>query len=337
MATELKAETKSGQDSNSHVRPILYQPPEKGWVSYLPSSWVPYVQLTRLTPGAGLWLIIFPHVFGVLHAAILRGSPPAATLRITGILLGGCLFLSNAIHIWNDVVDAPLDAQIPRTATRPIPRGAVSRQAAVFFTATQAIAGLAFFLPLGWESFLWSIPGIAFHAWYPFAKRVTYYPQVSLGLALAWGVLIGEVAMGWDPLQEYQNRPEVAASVLSLLLAITLWPVIYDTVYAHEDVEEDMKVGIKSMAVLYYGCAKPLLWKLVAVMTGLLGISGYLVNLGASYYVVSVASAGAILGVMLDRVRLDDADSCDWWFLIEFWFVGGAITGGLLGEYALRL
>ncbi|KAI9708624.1 MAG: hypothetical protein M1820_003842 [Bogoriella megaspora] len=327
MANEAEFKGKPAQGSNPQLCRTSYRPSKEGWVSYLPSSWIPYVQLTRLTPGAGLWLIIFPHIFGVLHAAVLLECAPADTLRTAGWLVGGCLFLSNAIHIWNDVVDSPLDAQVPRTATRPIPRGAVSRGTAILFTATQAITGLLFFFPLGWplgwRSFLWSLPSIVLHTWYPFAKRFTYYPQVSLGLALAWGVLVGEVAIGFDPLQKYQTRFDSVSSVCSLFVATVLWPVIYDTVYAHEDVEEDVKVGIKSMAVLYHGRAKPLLWKLVLVMTSLLGVSGYLAGLSAQYYILSVAMTSAVLGVMLARVQLDNADSCDWWFLTEFWFVGG--------------
>ncbi|TVY53255.1 4-hydroxybenzoate polyprenyltransferase, partial [Lachnellula suecica] len=117
-----------------------------GWLAYLPPTWLPYVQLARLSPPAGLFLIYFPHSFGILHGALLTHTPPLALLRNSLLLLGGSFFVSNAIHIWNDLIDAPLDALVERTRKRPIPPGAVSKNAALVFTFTQTlVAGL--FLP----------------------------------------------------------------------------------------------------------------------------------------------------------------------------------------------
>ena len=313
-----------------------YEPPQKGWLSHLPRSWVPYVQLARLSPPAGLFLIYFPHLFGTIHAALVLHAQPAQLLRISTILFGGSFFLSNAIHIWNDIVDAPLDALVARTRHRPIPRGAVSPFAASVFTATQAVAGMAFFLPLGWPCFLWSLPCIALWVFYPYAKRLTHYPQVFLGVTLAWGVPMGQVAMGFDPLLALREDARTAGSAACLFLASTVWTVVYDTIYAHQDLKDDVKAGIKSMAVLYQGHAKSLFWKLVVAMTGLLGAGGYLAGLGAAYYTLSVATTMLVMGAMVSLVQLDDEASCWWWFTVEFWFVGGAITSGLLGEYAVR-
>ncbi|KAL8823088.1 MAG: hypothetical protein Q9191_006186, partial [Dirinaria sp. TL-2023a] len=93
-----------------------------GWIAVLPDSWLPYVQLARLNPPAGLFLIYFPHLFGVLHAAVLQQSPPYHTLQKSVTMLGGSFFVSNAIHIWDDLIDAPLDKLVERTRHRPIPR-----------------------------------------------------------------------------------------------------------------------------------------------------------------------------------------------------------------------
>ncbi|KAI4242945.1 MAG: hypothetical protein L6R42_010873, partial [Xanthoria sp. 1 TBL-2021] len=116
-----------------------------GWLAHLPDSWILYVQLARLSPPAGLCLIYFPHMFGILHAAILQKSSLPQVLSASALMLGGSFFVSNAIHIWNDIIDAPLDALVERTSKRPIPRGAISKPAALVFTATQA-AGAGLFL-----------------------------------------------------------------------------------------------------------------------------------------------------------------------------------------------
>ena len=110
-----------------------------GWLGHLPPSWLPYVQLIRLSPPIGIISIYLPHLFCLLHAAILQHTPLSMLLRSNILILGGSFFLSNAIHIWNDLIGAPLDALVERTRNRPVPRGAVSPFNAVVFTATQAV------------------------------------------------------------------------------------------------------------------------------------------------------------------------------------------------------
>ncbi|EFY94943.2 prenyltransferase, UbiA family protein [Metarhizium robertsii ARSEF 23] len=119
------------------------------WVGKLPPSWIPFIQLARLSPPAGVFLVLFPHLYGIMHASILQQALSAQTIR-TGMLVSvGSLFLSNAIHGWNDLVDAPIDKLVTRTKNRPIVRGAISPRAAFTFTASQALIGstLLLFLP----------------------------------------------------------------------------------------------------------------------------------------------------------------------------------------------
>ncbi|KAL2839252.1 UbiA prenyltransferase [Aspergillus pseudoustus] len=321
--------------------------PTTGALAHLPPSWLPYIQLARLFPPAGLFLIYFPHVFGLLHAALRLSTPLAKILRAAALLFGGSFFVSNAIHIWNDLVDAPLDAQVTRTKNRPIPRGAVSPTAAVIYTLTQA-AGAALFLPSipHAHAALYALPGILGWIYYPYAKRHTNYPQVVLGLCLAWGVVMGELALGVESI-EFPGGLSVSAllrgefhvnsAIARLVAANTLWTVIYDTVYAHQDVEDDVKAGIKSIAVLWRSQTKTLLWASLGCFAALLVYCGVASELGVLYYGISVLGATGSLGRMIYAVDLQDDQSCWWWFRNGFWLAGGAITAGFVAEYLVQI
>lgn len=320
-----------------------------GWVGYLPSSWVPYIQLARLSPPAGLFLIYFPHLFGVLHGAVTRQAPANETAYAAGATFAGSFFVSNSIHIWNDVIDAPLDAKVERTKHRPIPRGAISPLAALWYTSSQTIGALLLLPYVSSEHhprelFIYSLPSIVGWTYYPWAKRHTNYPQAVLGFCLAWGIVIGSLSVGVEPFAfgpfghvgHSTHSLAVDYSVSCLFAACILWTMIYDTIYAHQDLKDDLKAGIKSIAVLYQDRTKPLLWGLLFSMTALLTVSGALRGMGLAYYALAVGGSVTALGLMITKVELRNSESCWWWFGNGFWFAGGAVTGGLMAEY-LRL
>ncbi|KAL2802455.1 UbiA prenyltransferase [Aspergillus granulosus] len=320
--------------------------PTTGLLSHLPLSWIPYIQLARLSPPAGLFLIYFPHVFGLMHAALHLSAPLSDILCAAAVLFGGSFFVSNAIHIWNDLIDAPLDALVSRTKHRPIPRGAISPTAALIYTLTQAL-GAALFLPLlpHPHAVLYALPSILGWTYYPYAKRHTNYLQVVLGLCLAWGVVMGELSLGvetasfsrgWSWEDFVRGEFRVNPAIVSLVVANTLWTVIYDTVYAHQDVEDDLKAGIKSIAVLWRSQTKILLWGSLGGLAVLLSYTGYVSELGFFYYVVAVVGATGSLGRMIWAVDLKDDQSCWWWFGNGFWLAGGAITAGFAAEYLIQ-
>ncbi|RJE27105.1 UbiA prenyltransferase family [Aspergillus sclerotialis] len=303
----------------------------------LPDSWHPYIQLSRLFPPAGLFLIYFPHLFGVLHAAIRTQAPPLTVLHASIVLLGGSFFFSNAAHTWNDLIDAKLDAKVERTSRRPIPRGAVTPQAAFFFALTQGLLAawfLAGFPTSFTTGFLYALPNVLATLYYPWAKRHTNMPQLVLGVCLAWGIVMGELALGVRT-YTYMHILEVDWAVVYLFLAAVLWTVIYDTLYAHQDLQADIRVGIKSLAVLFRGRTKRLLWPLLVAMTGMLLMCGWASGLGVVYYVVAVIGAVGSLCMMILMVDLRSTQNCWWWFSKGFWLVGAAISGGLLGEYCV--
>ncbi|KAK4248357.1 UbiA prenyltransferase family-domain-containing protein [Corynascus novoguineensis] len=331
------------------------------WVDRLPASVIPYVQLARLSPPAGLILIFLPHLFGILHAAIVLMSDanngtasgdggsanakfgPAAILRACTVTFGGSFFSSNAAHAWNDLVDAPLDQQVARTRGRPIARGAISPRAAFLFTASQAMLAAAFLLVLVPSTgdadandvataVYYALPNILATTYYPLAKRHTHLAQVVLGFCLAYGVVIGSCAMGLLP-QVHVHIPTVCLTATCLL-----WTVLYDTVYAHQDVVDDRRLGLKSTAVLLGGTrwCKPTLWCVLAAMLTLLAVPGRAAGMAAPYYVFALGGCAASLGAMIRRVDLGSPASCWWWFRYGFWLAGGSVAAGLVSEYVLR-
>jgi len=296
-------------------------------VQRLPSSWIPYVQLARLSPPVPVLLIFFPHLFGVAHAAVVQNLPLADILRVTAVLFGGSFFFSNAIHGWNDLVDAPIDAQIPRTANRPIPRGAISPRAAFVFTATQAIGASCFFFLLPVATAWSSIPAILVNYYYPYSKRHNPAPQVVLGVALQWAVILGSTAMG-------VSSAWTDKSVLSLFFGSLLWTVVYDTIYGYQDYEKDIQLGVKSTAVLFgQSAGKTILWLLSNSVVALLFASGHLAGMSFVYFFTAVGGSFVSLNLMMASVDLKSPDSCSWWFAYGFWGPGISISMGLMLEY----
>lgn len=303
------------------------------WVDVLPHPWVPYVQLARLSPPAALFLIYLPHLYGALHAALVRdginpGNEARELLRTSALLLGGSFFYSNAAHAWNDLIDAPVDRRVERTKNRPIARGDITPRAAFLFTASQALGAATFLLFLPRATALATIPSIVGATYYPWAKLHTYFPQVVLGACLAWGTVVGASTLGI-------KEPWVNGPVLCLVVALVLWTSIYDTIYAYQDIMDDEKVGVKSTAILFKENTKTLLWILLAIKGGFLIWYGMMIGVGPGYYVITFGGCMLSLGAMIANVELKDQASCWWWFSIGFWFTGTSIGAGLLSEYLL--
>jgi 4-hydroxybenzoate polyprenyltransferase len=314
-----------------------------GWVSCLPPSWVPYIQLTRLTSPAPLLLIYLPHFFGLLYAASLKRSGLLETIQMSAILAGGSVFFSNAAHIWNDLIDADIDTKIDRTRHRPIARGAVSKNAAFVFASSQAILSLLFFIlfPLK-ESAFYAIPNVVATTYYPYAKRHTNFPQFVLGFCLSWGILIGSLAMGVRPFSiSFASWTiavrEVSLPLIFLVVACTFWTVIYDTVYAHLDLKQDSKIGVRSTAVFFRDRTKSFLWACLTFTVAFLAAAGFTGRLSVAYFVVSGLGSFVSLSLMIKKVDLKKPETCAWWFSHGFHFAGAAIAAGLLHEYLFAI
>ena len=244
-------------------------------------------------------------------------------------------------------MDAPLDVLVERTHNRPIPRAAVSSFAATVFTATQTIGaqtqllGAALFLPYlssrTLESALYAMLSIIVWIYHSWDKRHPNVPQLVLGFYMAWGIFMGSSAIGLRPcaigVLGSDPRLRMEFSTLCLFGANVFWPMIYDTIYADQDLEDDLKAGIKNEAVLYHDLTKVLYWLLLAHVILLLLMCGWLSKMGVMYYVIAVGGTTMSLGLAITRVDLKSRESCCWWFGNGFWLTGGFVAGGLLLEY----
>ncbi len=204
-----------------------------------PASWRPYLQLARLDRPIGYWLLVLPCWWSSLLATLAAGRPP--NLWHLLLFLVGAITMRGAGSTYNDIVDRDLDAKVERTRHRPVASGRVGVPAARAFTVAQALVGFAVVVQFNWATIAVGVASLAIVAAYPFAKRATSWPQLVLGLAFAWGGLVGWVA----------ERDALATPAVLLYAGAVLWTIGYDTIYAIQDARDDPAAGIKSTARLF--------------------------------------------------------------------------------------
>ena len=269
----------------------------------LPRALWPHAQLARWDRPIGWQLLMWPCWWSAMLAANVAASE--GTISPGRIFVHLILFAIGAIAMrgagctWNDLVDHKIDAQVARTRSRPLPAGRISRKAAYGFIAAQAFVGLLVLLQFNLFAILLGISSLIVVAAYPFAKRVTNWPQFVLGLAFSWGAL-----MGWAA--EFGSL--ALAPVLLYAAAIT-WTIGYDTIYAHQDKEDDALVGVKSTARLFGENT----WRWMVVFYGafvvLTGIAFALSAVSLPAW-IGLAVVAAMLGWQIARLEIDDPDSC---------------------------
>ena len=211
------------------------------WVDTRAPSWSrPYLRLSRLDRPIGSWLLLMPCWWSAALAAGVAHDVSQLPLVIALFFIGAFV-MRGAGCAWNDITDRDLDAKVERTRSRPIPAGQVSVAQAFAFLVAQALIGLAVLLQFNRFAVMTGIASLLIVAIYPFMKRITWWPQVVLGLAFSWGALMGfAVTLG-----------RIDATALVLYLGSIAWVIGYDTIYAHQDAEDDALIGIKSTARLF--------------------------------------------------------------------------------------
>ncbi|KAH6620917.1 UbiA prenyltransferase family-domain-containing protein [Chaetomium sp. MPI-SDFR-AT-0129] len=316
------------------VTPPPYTPPQTGLLSILPASWVPYAELIRLDKPTGSYYLFFPCIFSTLLAAPLA-TPVTSPLTVLGtslLFLAGAVVMRGAGCTINDLWDRNLDPHVARTRLRPIARGAVTPFQGLVFTGAQLLTGLAILLQFPTSCFFYATPSLLFVASYPLAKRVTYYPQFVLGLTFSWGAIMGFPALGIDLLS---NGAAQAAAAL-LYTSNVAWTVLYDMIYAHMDIKDDVKAGIKSIALKHDKETKQVLTGLALTQVALLAGAGIATGAGPAFFIGSCGGALVTLGVMIKRVNLKSVKDCWWWFVNGCWITGGVITMGLTADYLVQ-
>ncbi len=242
--------------------------PPSNWVDrYAPHALRPYLRLGRFDRPVGTWLLLFPCWWAQTLAELGTGKP-YPRLDYLAYFAIGALAMRAAGCAFNDYVDRDIDAKVQRTASRPIPSGQVSPAGALVFTVIAALVGLAVLVQFNTFTILLAIASLALVLAYPFAKRFTAYPQLVLGLAFNWGALVG-----WASIKGTIGWPAVV-----LYIGSVLWTVGYDTIYAHQDRDDDAQLGLGSTALRFgentvsyvgalYGTAV-VLWLVAGAMAG---------------------------------------------------------------------
>ncbi|QJF52499.1 4-hydroxybenzoate octaprenyltransferase [Roseobacter ponti] len=234
------------------------------WVDlYAPGPARPYLRLSRADRPIGTWLLLIPCWWGLALAIHFDGQMRLYDLWIAlGCGIGAWL-MRGAGCTWNDISDRDYDGAVERTRSRPIPAGQVSVTGAVIWMCLQALVAFGILLTFNTAAILLGVLALLPVAIYPFAKRFTWWPQVFLGLAFNWGALLAWTA----------HTGELGAPAVVLYFSGIAWTLFYDTIYAHQDTEDDALIGIKSTARLFGDKTGPWLRRFLVVTVGLMGLA----------------------------------------------------------------
>jgi 4-hydroxybenzoate polyprenyltransferase len=269
------------------------------WVDTRAPQWSrPYLRLSRLDRPIGSWLLLMPCWWSAALAAGVIGDIGRLPL-ILALFFVGAFAMRGAGCTWNDITDRDLDARVERTRSRPIPAGQVSVPQAAAFLVVQALIGLAVLLQFNRFAIGTGIASLLIVAVYPFMKRITWWPQIVLGLAFSWGALMGFAVM----------LGRIDAAALLLYAGSIAWVVGYDTIYAHQDAEDDALIGVKSTALLFGARTRFALMVFYGLAVVLIGAA--LTLAGARWPAwIGLAASAAHLVWQIKRLEIGDPALC---------------------------
>ena len=264
----------------------------------LPAPLRPYARLARLERPIGWWLLLLPGWWAIALAATASGGgwPDA---RLLALFLAGAVVMRGAGCVYNDIVDRDIDGKVARTRLRPIPSGQVTVKQAWAFLIGLSLIGLVVLIQLNRAAIWLGVASLALVLVYPHMKRYTYWPQVFLGLAFNWGAVLGWAAV----------RGAVEWPAIALYLGGIFWTLAYDTIYAHQDREDDLLVGVKSTALRLGEGTPRWLAGFFALSIGFIALAGWLAGAGVIYY-AGVAAAALHAAWQLSRLDIDDPAVC---------------------------
>jgi 4-hydroxybenzoate polyprenyltransferase len=282
---------------NARAAPVELPDAARGQLLFriTPQAWMPYLQLARLDRPIGWWLLVLPCWWSSALASLVAHQPP--NLFHLVLFVVGAMTMRGAGSTYNDIVDRHVDAKVERTRYRPIPSGRVSVAAARVFLVFQALIGLAVVLCFNRFTILLGMASLVIVAIYPFMKRISSWPQLVLGLAFAWGGLVGWAAA----------FASLASAPVWLYAAAVLWTIGYDTIYAIQDARDDPAAGIKSTARLFGASVRPAI--AVIYLGAVALVEGALIRAGVGD---SVLAQGGVVAFALHLGwqvwRIDAAD-----------------------------
>jgi 4-hydroxybenzoate polyprenyltransferase len=269
------------------------------WVDAHAPQWSrPYLRLSRLDRPIGSWLLLMPCWWSAALAAGMIGDISRLPLTMALFFLGAFV-MRGAGCTWNDIADRDLDARVERTRSRPIPAGQVSVPQAIGFLVVQALIGLAVLLQFNRFAVVTGVASLVIVAIYPLMKRITWWPQIVLGLAFSWGALMGFAV----------TQGRIEGTALLLYAGSISWVIGYDTIYAHQDAEDDALIGIKSTARLFGARTHQALMIFYGLAVILIG--GALMVAGARYPAwLGLAAFAAHLVWQIARLETGDPALC---------------------------
>lgn len=231
-----------------------------------------YINLTRINRPTGILLLALPCLFGFFLAS---KSVESFDIKYPLLFLFGAVIMRSAGCIINDIFDVEFDRRVARTKERPLAKGTVSMFGAIFLLALLSFFGLLILIQFNKQVIFSGIIAAILVAFYPLMKRITFYPQIFLGLAFNYGILMADL----------QLHRSIHNSTILLYLAAIVWTLIYDSIYAFQDIEDDMKIGVKSSAIKFKNEPKKTFMNFSILMFSLLAGSGYLQDLALHFYI----------------------------------------------------
>ncbi|XP_007043322.2 PREDICTED: 4-hydroxybenzoate polyprenyltransferase, mitochondrial [Theobroma cacao] len=290
------------------------------WIDvYLPRGIQPYAKLARLDKPIGTWLLAWPCMWSITLAATPGHLPDFKMMALFGC---GALLLRGAGCTINDLLDRDIDTMVERTKLRPVASGLLTPFQGICFLGFQLLLGLGILLQLNNYSRVLGASSLLLVFSYPLMKRFTFWPQAYLGLTFNWGALLGWSAVkgSLDP-----------AIVFPLYFSGVFWTLVYDTIYAHQDKEDDMKVGVKSTALRFGDSTKEWIAGFGIACISSLALSGFNADIGWPYYAFLAAASGH-LAWQIRTVNLTCRADCNRKFVSNKWFGALVFSGILFGR-----
>lgn len=278
-----------------HLKSSASDIPESSWYDrFTPMALKPYLRLARIDRPIGTWLLLLPCWWSIPLASPLWPDP-----WLLALFAVGAVAMRGAGCTLNDIADRDYDKKVQRTADRPLPSGQITVKQAIAFLVLQSLIGLVVLLQLNTFAILLGASSLLLVAIYPFMKRITYWPQVVLGLAFNWGALLGWAAV----------RGDLGLPALLLYAAGIFWTLGYDTIYAHQDKHDDLLIGVKSTALRLGDATRP--WLAIFYSVTMIGLSasGYLAGLAWPFFAL-LAVSGAHLAWQVVRVDIENPSDC---------------------------
>jgi 4-hydroxybenzoate polyprenyltransferase len=289
---------------------------------FAPAAVLPYLRLARFDRPIGFFLLAFPCFWSVAMAerSLEEPFPDPWLLFLFAV---GAIAMRGAGCTYNDLIDREIDAQVARTRSRPLPSGQVTPRGAFIFMLMLCFIGLAVLLSFNTTTILLGLGVIPIVALYPFVKRFSHWPQAVLGLAFNWGALLG-----WPAVLGRLDWPAIV-----LYAGAVAWTIGYDTIYAHQDREDDDLIGMKSTALKFGRATKPWLISLYAFAWLAITAAGLMANAGTAF-LIGMMAAAAQLAWQVATLDIDDAENCLTRFRSNRDFAG-IVLGAILLDMAL--